>query len=60
MGNPFGVYDRGRGQDQGSKKIHKYAENVNIFSKRTQVNFDKRLRWDINNVTTLSEVQYQV
>lgn len=51
---------RGRGQEQGNKEIHKYTENVYIFSELTQVNFDKLLRWDINNVNTLSEVQYWV
>ena len=57
MGNPFEVYDRGRGQEQGNKEIHKYGENVHIFGKLTRVNFDKCLRWDINILNTLSEVQ---
>lgn len=60
MGNPFEVYDCGRGQEQGNKEIHKYAGNVRIFSKLTEVNFDKCLRWDINNMNILSEVQYWV
>jgi len=40
-GNPFEVYDHGRGQEQGNKEIHKYTEKVHIFTKLTQVNFGK-------------------